>query len=107
MQLHTKLVIYVPLTHADELRKALGDMGVGKIGNYTHCSFSSKGVGRFRGNANSNPTIGEREQFESVEEERIEFLLPKSLLKDAIKKMREIHPYEEPAFDVYALEDYE
>ncbi len=107
MQLHTKLVIYVPLTHADELRKALGDIGVGKIGDYDYCSFSSKGIGRFRGNKNSNPTIGEPEHFESVEEERIEFLLPKSLLKDAIKKMKEIHPYEEPAFDVYTLEDYD
>lgn len=86
---------------------SLENIGVGKMGNYDHCSFSSKGVGRFRGNENSNPTIGEPEQFESVEEERIEFLCPKTLLKDAIKKMREIHPYEEPAFDVYSLEDYE
>ena len=55
---NVKLVIFMPISHADIVRKALGEVGAGKIGNYDFCSFSSRGIGRFRGNEKSNPTIG-------------------------------------------------
>ena len=103
--LNIKLVIFVPLSHADIVRKALGEAGAGKIGNYDYCSFSSKGVGRFRGNENSNPAVGEAGKYESAEEERIEVVVPREILKKVIEKVKEAHPYEEVAFDVYPLED--
>lgn len=102
---NVKLVVFVPLSHADVVRNALGEAGAGKIGNYEFCSFSTRGVGRYRGNENSNPTIGKSGEYESVEEERIEVVVPKSILKDVIEKMKSVHPYEEVAFDIYSLEE--
>mgnify|MGYP001560081205 CR=1 FL=1 len=100
-----KLVIFVPLTHADIVRQALGEAGAGKIGNYIFCSFSSRGTGRFQGNENSNPVIGEAGKYESVEEEKIEVVIPREILKKVIEKIKSVHPYEEIAFDIYPLED--
>ena len=102
---NVKLVIFVPLSHADIIRDVLGKAGAGKIGNYDFCSFSTRGTGRFRGNENSNPSIGEANNYESVEEERIEVVLPRLILKEVVNKVKEAHPYEEVAFDVYPLED--
>ena len=99
-----KLVVFVPLTHADAVRRALGEAGAGKVGNYDFCSFSSRGVGRFRGNAQSNPAVGKAEVYEEVEEERIEVVVPRALLASVIESMKAVHPYEEVAFDVYSLE---
>lgn len=104
MSENVKLVVFVPLTHADIVRKALGEAGAGKIGNYDFCSFSSRGVGRYRGNENSNPTIGKAGEFMEVEEERIEVLVPRAILESVIEKVKSVHPYEEVAFDVYVLE---
>lgn len=101
-----KLVVFVPISHADILRIALGEAGAGKIGNYDFCSFSSRGIGRFRGNEDSNPSIGEPCIYEAVEEERIEVVVERALLETVIATMKEAHPYEEVAFDVYPLEDF-
>ncbi|KKQ45908.1 MAG: hypothetical protein US63_C0009G0019 [Candidatus Moranbacteria bacterium GW2011_GWC2_37_8] len=103
--LNVKLVVFVPISHADVVRRALGEAGAGKIGNYDFCSFSSRGIGRFRGNENSNPTIGKAGEFESVEEERIEVVVPREILKDVVEKMKAVHPYEEVAFDIYPIEN--
>lgn len=100
---NVKLVIFVPLSHADIVRQTLGEAGAGKIGNYDFCSFSSKGIGRYRGNENSNPAIGKSGQYESVKEERIEVVVPQSILEDVITKIKAVHPYEEVALDVYPL----
>lgn len=99
-----KLVVFVPISHADIVREALGNTGAGKIGNYDFCSFSMRGFGRFRGNENSNPTIGEQGIYESVEEERIEVVVPREILNTVIEAVKSVHPYEEVAFDVYPLE---
>ena len=102
---NVKLVVFVPLTHADVVRKALGEAGAGKIGNYDFCSFSSRGIGRFRGNEKSNPTVGESGKYEAVEEERIEVVVSQEILKKVIEKVKAVHPYEEVAFDIYPLEN--
>lgn len=99
-----KLVVFVPVTHADAVRQAMGEAGAGKIGNYTFCSFSSRGIGRFLPNAGANPAIGEVGRLESVDEERIEVVCERSTLHDVIAAMKSAHPYEEVAFDVYPLE---
>lgn len=104
---NVKLVVFTPLSHADIVREALGNAGAGKIGNYDFCSFSTMGIGRYRGNENSNPAIGEALKHESVEEEKIEVILPVEILKDVISAVKKVHPYEEMAFDVYPLIDIE
>ena len=105
-QVRYKLVVHSPLTHSELIRTALGEIGAGKIGNYDFCSFTYKGTGRFRGNANSSPTIGVAGKLEAVEEEVIEIVMEESFLKSAIAKLKEVHPYEEPAYEVYKLEDF-
>ena len=104
MSENVKLVVFVPLTHADVVRQALGEAGAGKIGNYDFCSFSSRGVGRYRGNEKSNPTIGKAGEHTEVEEEMIEVLLPRSIVKSVVEAVKKVHPYEEVAFDIYPVE---
>lgn len=101
---NVKFIVFVPLSHADAVRKALGEVGAGKIGNYDFCSFSSRGTGRFRGNENANPSLGKAGKYEAVEEERIEAIVPREILKEVIEKVKSVHPYEEVAFDIYPLE---
>ena len=103
---NVKFVVFVPLSHADAVRQSLGKAGAGKIGNYNFCSFSSRGIGRFRGNEKANPVIGKAENYEAVKEERIETIVPRKILKNIIKKIKAVHPYEEVAFDIYPLENF-
>ena len=98
-----KIVVFVPTTHTDKVREAIGKVGGGSIGNYSFCSFSSKGIGRFKPNSKADPHIGKANTLESVEEERIEFICPKNKAKGIINEIKKVHPYEEVAFDIYPL----
>lgn len=98
-----KLVVYVPETHADAVRQALGEAGAGKVGDYGFCSFSVKGVGRFLPLDGANPTIGEVGKLEEVVEERIETVCYEKDLEKVIDAVKKVHPYEEVAIDAYPL----
>ena len=98
-----KIVVFTPVTHADKIRKALAEAGAGHIGNYDSCSFSSIGTGRFRGLPGTKPFIGKAGIAEAVEEERIEVICPITLLEKVLAAVKAVHPYEEPAIDVYPL----
>lgn len=98
-----KLVVFVPETHADAVRKAMGDSGAGKIGNYSHCSFSSSGMGRFKPLAGAHPAIGKVGRLEEVKEARVECICGRDKAKAIIAAVRMVHPYEEMAFDIYPL----
>ena len=98
-----KIVVFVPVKNADALRKTLANAGAGHIGNYDFCSFSTKGIGRFRPGANTNPHIGSEGKIEEVEEERIETICPKDKIKEVLAAVKKVHPYEEPAIDVYEV----
>jgi hypothetical protein len=100
-----KLVVFVPVTHSDSVRKAMGDAGAGIIGNYSFCTFSMRGTGRFKGNERSNPTVGRANILESVDEERVETICPAKLLEKVVSAIKEVHPYEEVALDIYPLQD--
>lgn len=102
---NVKIVVFVPETHTDVVRKAIGDAGAGIIGNYSHCTFSSKGIGRFKPESGANPHIGEVGKFEEVAEERIETICSREKLSEVIKAIKEAHPYDEVALDVYSLEN--
>lgn len=101
-----KLIVYVPVSHADAVRYALGEAGSGVIGEYSFCSFTTKGVGRFLPSAHAKPAIGSAGILEEVEEESIEVVMPRYVVKDVIQKMCAAHPYEEAAYEVIALEDF-
>jgi hypothetical protein len=99
-----KIVVYVPEPHANKLREALASAGAGRIGNYSNCTFTIKGTGRFKPEAGSNPTTGEIGKLEEVPEERIETVCEEKFLKQTLEAIKKVHPYEEPATDVYPIE---
>src|SRR3989338_7279705 len=100
-----KIVVFVPESHAEAVREALAKAGAGKIGNYTYCSFSFKGIGRFRPEAGAHPAIGELGKLESIPEERIEVVCERKILQTVIMAIKKVHPYEEVALDIYSLEE--
>lgn len=100
-----KLTTYVPVADADALRAALADAGAGRIGDYDHASFSTPGRGRFRPLDGATPTIGTVGEVETVDEERVEVVLPRGRRAAVLRALLAAHPYEEPAFDVVELAD--
>lgn len=101
--MRVKIVTFVPLDNADTVREALGKAGAGQIGEYSYCSYTVSGKGRFIPSDNANPHIGSAGVAEVVEEERIEVECDGSKAKEVIEAMKTAHPYEEVAFDIYQL----
>jgi hypothetical protein len=99
-----KIVTFVPAKDGDKIREAMGKAGAGKIGNYTFCTFTTPGTGRFTPGEGAHPAIGEVGKPEKVEEEKIETVCSEEFLKQTIKAIRAAHPYDEPAIDVYPIE---
>ena len=102
-----KIVTFTPVENADAIRQALGDAGAGQIGEYSFCSFTITGKGRFIPSRSANPHIGSADVMEVVEEERIEVICSRDKAKAVIEAMKAAHPYEEVAFDIYPLIDEE
>jgi hypothetical protein len=102
-----RLVVFVPTTHADAVRQAMGEAGAGKIGNYTFCSFSVTGTGRFLPNAQANPAVGKAGALNQVEEERIEVVCAEDKIAPVVTAIQHVHPYEEPVIDIYPVLDIE
>ncbi len=100
-----KLVFTVPLANAEAARDAIGKAGAGKLGNYSFCSFSTTGIGRFKPEEGASPAIGEVGKMEEVEEERIECQIDAEIVDDVLAALKRVHPYEEIAYDLYPLED--
>ena len=99
-----KIVVTVPLSHSDIVRKAMGDAGAGRVGNYSHCSFSTKGIGRFIPQEGAQPHVGSVNIPEEVEEERIEMDgVEIEKVAEVIRAMKLVHPYEEVVYDIYPL----
>ena len=98
-----KIVVFTPKSHSVAVRKAMGDAGAGRIGLYSHCSFSLDGKGRYKSMKDAKPFIGKAGNFEEVEEEKIEYFCEKKIAKKVIKAMKKAHPYQEVAFDIYPL----
>jgi len=100
-----KLIVFVPSENSVLLKEALFKAGCGNIGNYSHCSFCGEGIGSFKPLPGSNPYTGKHHRLERVEEERIEIIFPRNIKHQIIETLYENHPYEEPAFDIIALEN--
>lgn len=102
-----KLVVFVPVSHADQVRMAMAEAGAGHIGNYSHCAFQTQGVGTFLPLADTTPYIGQQGKLEFVDECRIETIVPGRLRSRIIQAMLAAHPYEEVAYDDYVLDNKE
>lgn len=102
-----KIAVFVPETHEEKVREALGRAGAGAIGDYEYCSYTLSGTGRFKPTADADPYIGEAGKMEMTAESKIEVVIRKNEKDRAIKAMIAAHPYEEVAYDVFTLENKE
>lgn len=100
-----KLVFYVPEANLDEVKNAIFATGAGRIGDYDCCCWQTKGEGQFRPLANSNPHLGEHNQLESVSEYKVELVCSDATIKPAIQALKQAHPYEEPAYQAWQVEN--
>lgn len=100
---YVTIVVIVPETHADTVRKAMGDAGAGKTEHYSHGSFSVKGMSRFKPEEGSHPYIGTTNQLETVIEERIETVCALDKLENVLTAIKQAHPYEETFIDIFPI----
>jgi hypothetical protein len=98
-----KLVVFVPVDALDAVRDAVFAAGAGRIGEYERCSWYTEGTGTFLGGHQTDPSIGERGREERVPEFRLETVYPADREEEVVRALREAHPYEQPAFDLYPL----
>jgi len=102
-----KLVVFVPVSYTERVLRSLAEAGAGKLGNYDSCSFVLRGAGRFRPLDGADPFLGKTGRVETVEENRVEVLVPELLMERVLKAARAAHPYEEMAYDIYPLVNHE
>ncbi|MCK4309183.1 MAG: Nif3-like dinuclear metal center hexameric protein, partial [Candidatus Atribacteria bacterium] len=98
-----KFAVYVPIQQADRVSEAIFKAGAGKIGKYTETSFNVRGKGAFKPMEGTNPFIGKIGKREEVQEIKIETVVAERDLDSVVRAMKDNHPYEEPAYDVYEL----
>ncbi len=94
------LMFYVPQSHVEEVKTALFEAGAGRYDGYDCCSWETEGVGQFRPLQGSKPFIGTKDTLERVKEYRVEMICSNECIKDALKSLLKIHPYEQPAYSV-------
>ncbi len=100
-----KLVTYVPVAQAEEVRNALFAAGCGCIGRYDSCSYNVEGSGTFRAQEGTRPYCGAVGELHTEAEVRIETIVPAYRKAEAVRALLKVHPYEEPAFDLYPLQN--
>ncbi|GGX91840.1 hypothetical protein GCM10007160_19180 [Litchfieldella qijiaojingensis] len=100
-----KLAFFVPIKDAESVKEAIFATGAGRIGDYEACCFQTLGTGQFRPLDGANPHIGQVGDLEQVEELKVELVCKDSLIRDAVAALKAAHPYEEPAYDVWTLEE--
>lgn len=101
--MNRKLIVFLPREALDSVRAALFDAGAGRIGDYEHCSWYTEGTGTFLGGEGTSPSVGQAGREERVAELRLETVFPSEQQDEVIAALRDAHPYEEPAFDIYEL----
>lgn len=100
-----KVAVFVPHSHVDSVREAMSQAGAGHIGNYSHCTFNSDGIGTFKPEEGTNPYIGKQGELEKVEEVKVETIVPVERVNRVVQALIKAHPYEEPAYDIYPLDN--
>lgn len=99
-----KWVVFVPAQDAAVVRAAMFAAGAGQIGDYSQCSWSVSGVGQFLPGVGAAPAVGTVGALDHVAEDRVEMVAPAARRAAVLAGLRAAHPYEEPAFDVLALQ---
>ena len=99
----SKVVTFVPNAHSESVLQAMFNAGGGSIGDYNECSFNTNGTGTFKAGADAKPFVGEVGKRHQEDETRIEIIVPQHLLSAVVGAMKNAHPYEEVAYDIYPL----
>ena len=101
-----KLNYFVPEGSKEKTKQALFDIGVGKYENYEYCCFEILGTGQFKPIDNANPHLGKLNTIERLQEYKVEMVCSEALIKKAIEVLKEVHPYEEVAYEVFKMEKF-
>src|SRR5665647_3389134 len=101
----SKIITFVPVSHAGRVREALFAAGAGNIGNYDRCSFNVTGDGTYRAGEGADPFAGKVREDHTEQEIRIEAVMPSHLSPACVRALIMVHPYEEVAYDIIALEN--
>ncbi len=101
--LQYKLIIFVPDSHLEKVANTIFENGGGIIGEYSNCSFRTRGEGSFSGSEKTSPSIGKKLNYEKVDEVKLEVLIDSWKLEKILSAVRTVHPYEEMAYDVYPI----
>ncbi|WP_462379046.1 NGG1p interacting factor NIF3 [Pseudomonas sp. Marseille-QA0892] len=100
-----KLCFFVPESHLEPVKSAVFAAGGGRIGDYEACSWQTLGEGQFRPGPGADPYLGTRGQLEKVTEWKVEMVVADQHIQAAVTAMKKTHPYETPAYQVWALLD--
>lgn len=100
-----RLITFAPMDKAEEVRSAIFKAGAGHIGNYSECSFNSEGVGTFKAEKGAEPYVGQVGERHSERETKIEIVYPAYLELQIVQALIDSHPYEEVAYDIFAMQN--
>ncbi len=100
-----KIIVTIPRQATEKVRVAVCEVGAGIIGNYTHCSTTTKCLETYKPNEVANPYFGTKNKLEFIEEDKLEVVCPVDKVSQVIKRLREVHPYEEPDINIVPLLD--
>lgn len=93
----------MPKTHAEKVKKALFNKGAGRFGQYDYCAWCVRGKGQFRALAGSSPFLGKLGKVKKVAEYKVEMVCSPDVIREVVKTLLKVHPYEQPAYDVYEI----
>lgn len=101
-----KLAFFVPASHVEVVKAAVFAAGGGRIGDYDRCAWQTLGQGQFRPLDGSQPFLGQTGQVEVVEEWKVELVVADELIAQVVAALRQSHPYETPAYEVWRLAEF-
>lgn len=101
-----KLAFFVPESHVEEVKKAVFAAGGGRLGDYDLCAWQVLGQGQFRPLDGSQPFLGQSGQIERVQEWKVELVVADEWIRSVVMALKQSHPYETPAYEVWRLEDF-
>jgi hypothetical protein len=101
-----KLCFYVPESHLDAVKQAVFAAGAGRIGAYDNCCWQVLGQGQFRPLAGSKPFLGSADAIETVHEYKVELVCADAVVAEVVRSLKQAHPYEEPAYQVWQLAEF-
>lgn len=99
-----KLCYFVPESHLEQTKQAIFETGAGRIGDYDSCAWQTRGQGQFRPLDGSQPYLGQQGTVERVDEYKVELVCADNVIRQAIGALKQAHPYEEPAYEVFKME---